>query len=259
MSPEPNSAAEPGRSRSPLVVIGVIVVVSLIGALAAFVYFTRDTAPDELTLSEDPVPTRDTSAGENGEAAPGPEDPVDLGALDGVWTVADGEGDETTVAGYRIDEVFVQGAREATAYGRTTAVTGSITVADGQVTEGSFEVDMTELRSDEGRRDNAIRTRGLQTAQFPTATFALTQPATVPELAQGQVATLPVTGELTLHGVTRPLDLDLNVKASGERFVIQGSAPVVLAEFDIEPPNVGGFVTVTEEGSFEFIVNLSQS
>lgn len=257
MSQPPESTASPSSGRSPMVLIGVGTLVVVAVAIGAFLFFTRDTAPDELTLTEDSTPT-------TGEAAPEGDDPpavepIDVASLDGVWTVTAGEGDEETVAGYRIDEVFAQGAREATAYGRTTEVTGSMTVEAGQVTEGSFEVDMTTLQSDEDRRDNAIRDRGLQTNQFPTATFALTEPAAVPELVSGQVGALPVTGELTLHGVTQPITIDLNVKASGDLFIIQGSAPVVLADFEIEPPSIGGFVTVTDEGSFEFIVNLTQT
>ena len=38
---------------------------------------------------------------------------------------------------------------------------------------------MTTLQSDESRRDERLRTDGLQTDQFPTATFTLTKPIEV--------------------------------------------------------------------------------
>ena len=31
-----------------------------------------------------------------------------------------------------------------------------------------------------------------------------------------------------------------------------------MADFDIEPPSIGGFVTVRDNGSLEFIVNFKQ-
>lgn len=230
------------RSRLPLILGGVVVVAAV--AIGAFLWFTRDTSEPELRLSDDTEGT--------GEA-------VDVATLDGTWTVVAGSDDDPTVAGYRVKEVFAAGAREVTANGRTSDVTGELTVAGGSVTEGTFTVDMTTLTSDEGRRDGAIKDRGLQTNEFPEGTFELTEPIELPELADGDAVETTATGDLTLHGVTQPVTIDLTVRASGDTFTVQGSAPVVMADFDIEPPSVGGFVEVEDTGSFEFVVNFEQA
>ncbi len=230
------------RSRLPLIV-GALVVLAAV-AVGGFLFLTRDTSDPELELS-------DTEQGSG--------DAIDPATLDGEWTVVAGTDDDPTVAGYRVQEVFAQGAREVTANGRTGDVTGSLTVAGGAVTEGAFTVDLTTLSSDEGRRDNAIRTRGLETDRFPDGTFTLTEPIELPELVDGETFTATATGALTLHGVTNPVTIELEGRATGGTFTIQGSAPVAFADYEIEPPSVGGFVEVEDTGSFEFLVNFEQA
>lgn len=229
------------RSRLPLLVGALVVLVAVAGG--AFWFFTRDTSDPPLALT-------DTTEG-SGEA-------VGPATLDGEWTVVPGTDDNPTVAGYRVREVFAAGAREVTANGRTSDVTGTLTVADGAVTEGTFTVDLTTLSSDESRRDNAIRTRGLETDRFPEGTFTLTEPIELPELVDGETFTATATGALTLHGVTNPVTIELEGRTTGATFAVQGSAPVAFADYEIDPPNVGGFVEVEDTGSFEFLVNFEQ-
>jgi len=235
------------RSRLPLIAGVVVVLVAV--AVGGFFYFTRDTSDPPLELSDKPADSDGTSGG----------GAVDTAELDGPWSVAAGSGDEATVAGYRVEEVFAAGSRRATANGRTNDVTGTLTVADGSVTEGEFTVDLTTLASDESRRDNAIKDRGLQTTEFPDGTFTLTEAVELPDLTDGETFTVEATGDLTLHGVTNPVTIDLEGRAAGDIFTVQGSAPVVMADYDIEPPSIGGFVEVEDEGSFEFLVNFEKA
>jgi len=226
-----------------LIAVLVVVVLAVVG-FAGWYLFIRDDAPEELKLSDSPSGT--------GQA-------VDASALDGTWKVVAGSGDEATVAGYRVKEEFA-GARKVEAAGRTAGVEGDLTVAGGQVTKATFTVDMTTLKSDEDRRDQAIKGRGIQTDSYPTSTFTLTDPITLPAITDGKVFKVEAKGQLELHGVKKPVTLTLSGKSSGEgkTFTIQGSAPIVMADYDIEPPSVGGFVTVRDNGSIEFIVNFEQ-
>lgn len=245
------------RSRTPLIV-GIVVALAAIG-IGGFLWLTQDDAPEKLSLSDDPTTTEapgDTSSGSSSTSAPGGT--VSGDSLDGKWTVVAGTGDEATIAGYRVEEVFAAGARRSEAAGRTADVTGSVTVEGGKVTAAAFEVNTTTLKSNEGRRDNRIRTDGLETDKFTTATFTLTDPIALPDLPDGKVVTVSATGDLTLHGETQSVKVDLQVKASGDRFVVAGNAPVVMADYGIHPPSIGGFVEVDDHGSFEFIINLSR-
>jgi hypothetical protein len=40
---------------------------------------------------------------------------------------------------------------------------------------------------------------------------------------------------------------------------VAGTAPIQFADFDIEAPSVGGFVTVDENGTLEFRLRLAAS
>ena len=78
------------------------------------------------------------------------------------------------------------------------------------VTAVNVEVDTTKLKSSSRLRDGRIKTLGLETVKFPKASFTLTNPVAVPgSLTPGVATTFDATGELTLHGVTKPVTFRL--------------------------------------------------
>ena len=117
-------------------------------------------APTSADPTTEPAATGAATSSEPGTAT----------GIAGEWQVA-----ADSVAGYRVREQLANLPAESDAVGRTSDVTGSITVdADGdgaRLTAGTLTVDTTTIASDEGRRDNRMRSEGLQTDQFPTATF----------------------------------------------------------------------------------------
>ena len=128
-----------------------------------------------------------------------------------------------------------------------------MTIAGTTVEAVRATVDMTQLTSDKAMRDARMHTIGLETDRFPSATFALTSPisfASAPDA--GTVVTTTATGDLTLHGVTRSVTLDIQAKWTADGITVVGSVPIVMADFAITPPNVGGFVSVEDHGTMEF-------
>jgi len=76
------------------------------------------------------------------------------------------------------------------------------------VTAATIEADLTRLESDQSRRDDYIRTRGLETNTYGTATFTLAAPISLPaDLPAGQPFELAAVGDLTIHGVTERVEL----------------------------------------------------
>ena len=67
----------------------------------------------------------------------------------------------------------------------------------------------------------------------------------------GQEVAVTASGNLTLHGVTKEVTIPLSVRWSGEFIDVAGQLPIVLGDFQINPPNVGGFVSVAEDGILE--------
>jgi polyisoprenoid-binding protein YceI len=159
-----------------------------------------------------------------------------------------------TWAGYRFDEELARIGTH-TAVGRTPDVTGTMTVAGNEVTAVDVDVDLTTLQSDSGTRDGALRSRGLESDQFPTATFALTGPLALPAgVDGGGPVTAEATGDLTIHGVTQPVTLTVQAELSGTTAAIVGQAPVRLADFGIDPPTGFSVLSIKDEGTFEFQV-----
>ena len=145
-----------------------------------------------------------------------------------------------------------------TAVGRTPDVSGSMTVEGNQVTAVDVDVDLTTLQSDSGHRDAAIRGRGLQSDQFPTASFKLTEPLALPD-ATGDSLTATATGELTLHGVTRPVTVEVQADVSGSTAAVVGQAPIVLSDYGIEAPTGFSVLSIDENGTFEFQIFFTKA
>ncbi|WP_421117923.1 YceI family protein [Aquihabitans daechungensis] len=231
-------------------IIGAVVVVVLVGGAALWYFVLRDDPPPELSVDSG----TDTSQATSGTT---PE------TLDGTWSVQNGD----TTAGFRIQESFANGLTDHTAVGRSTDVTGSITIAGSEISEGDFTVDLTSLSftDDPGlsvtNRANAMKNRGLETSTFPEASFELTGPIDFGEKpVDGETVTASATGDLTIHGVTNEVTFDVEAKVVGDtiRVATADPVPVVLADYDIEKPTGGPVAEVADEGSFEFLVVLAQ-
>ena len=113
----------------------------------------------------------------------------------GTWKVQAGG---PTFVGYRVREKFVT-VGVVDAVGRTGQVSGTAKIDGDRVRAARLETDMTTLRSDEGRRDNALRSRAIETDRFPTSSFQLTGPFAISRRA------VKASGRLTLHGETNPI------------------------------------------------------
>ncbi len=182
------------------------------------------------------------------------------GDVAGTWTIVEG-----SEAGYRVREQLANLPAESDAVGRTSDVSGSITLvsaSDGaRLTEGSITVDTTTIASDEDRRDNRMRSEGLQTDQFPTATFVITAPVEIPAAAlAGTPTDVTLTGDLTLHGVTKSVEIPAQAQLVNGQVQVAGSLPISLADYSITAPNVGGFiVSIADNGALEFLAVFAKA
>ena len=244
------------RSARTIWVAGGAIAVLGVAALAGWWFLVRDDAPPEADID---------AAGETLDeaATPGTGDAsADAAGADGTWTVDRSVGsfaDFTgTWAGYRFDEELV-GIGGNTAVGRTPEVSGTMTVADGAVTAVDVEVDLTTLDSDSDRRDGALRSRGLESDRFPTATFTLTDPVMLPTgLTDGERATVTANGELTIHGVTNEAAIELQAQLQGDNAVVVGNAPIALTDYGIDPPTGFSVLSISGDGTFEFQLFFSK-
>ena len=220
--------------------IGVVAVVALF-AVAYFTLFNTDS-PSKLTLE-----TKGATA-----AAP------PAGDLAGTWTVADG-----SVAGYRVREKLAQLPAPSDAVGRTGAITGQVTMTDRggafSCSNANFTVDVSQLKSDQAKRDNKVRTMGLETDKYPQATFAAAGPTLIPDDAvNGKATTVPVQSDLTLHGVTTKVSIPLQVQRDGNQIKIVGTYQFSWSDFGMTAPSLQPFVSVTGNPTLEFSLLMAK-
>jgi polyisoprenoid-binding protein YceI len=150
--------------------------------------------------------------------------------------------------GYRVKETLI-GFGLNTAVGRTGEVTGSARVRDGLIVSARFEADTRTIRSDEARRDDTMRFRGLETDRYQVAGFVLGPPVRI-------APHFTARGTLTLHGRARPVKVRLASRRAGRGLDVVGSAPIRFADFGIEPPSVAGVASVRDHGTMEVRLRL---
>ncbi len=220
-----------------------MVAVVVLGGLGFYWFVLRGDAPDRASL---PDRTSVTTV------APG----TAVGSPDGEWRLSPGEG---IFVGYRVQEQFAGDTIEKTAVGRTDGVEGTMTIAGGQVTAVTIEADLTRLRSDQDRRDEYIQTSGLETKDFPTATFTLTEPVALPtDLPAGTQFELTAVGDLTLHGVTTRVELPLQAQWDGAVIDVAGGVTIVMSDFGIDPPS-NSLTSVADSGELELQVTFTRT
>jgi polyisoprenoid-binding protein YceI len=221
--------------------IAVLVVVVVAGGAGVWYFVLRDTAEQEANLAAIGTP-----------ATPGATTAVagaQLQSVDGSWKVKQDTG---VFVGYRMDELFAGQTVKKTATGRTPAVEGTMTVVGRTITRAEVQADLKRLKSDEERRDAQLTGRGLQISQFPQATFKLTTPVALPDAPKSeQEVAVTAKGDLTLHGVTKPVEVAVKATWDGTQIKVAGSTPIALADYGIEKVDVPGFVSIDDQGTLE--------
>ncbi len=146
---------------------------------------------------------------------------------------------------YTVNEKFANLPAPNDAVGKTDQVTGTLVLGpNGQVIEGGrVVVNIQSLMSDRMQRDNYLRNTSLESSKFPEAIFVI-------RMAEGLNAPLgaaPVNfqlmGDLTLHGVTRPVVWNATATQGGDTINGTATLTVRMQDFMITPPMVAILTT----------------
>jgi polyisoprenoid-binding protein YceI len=237
--------------RTRYAVIGVATAIIVLGGgYLAFAILAGGSSPAPVSLSTSDGATPSGAVGSPGGGATSAAD------LAGTWQVST----NGSFVGYRVREKLGPAPALSDAVGRTSAVTGTLTIQGTSVTTVDVTADMTQLQSDRSMRDARMHTMGLETDTFPSARFVLTSPISFDAAPdEGTVVTSKATGTLTLHGVTKTVTIDLQAKWTSDGIIVVGSLPVTMADYGITPPNVGGFVSVQDHGTMEFEIVFTKA
>jgi len=202
------------------------------------------------TAAAAPDPTSAVTTAGSAAATTAPATSAAAGSqtgIDGAWKAA-----ESSQVGYRVKETLFGQSTEAV--GRTNDVTGSLTITGSTVGAGDFTVDMTTVKSDSSQRDNQFNGRIMNTSQFPTSTFKLTQPIELGSVpADGLEVSATATGDLTLKGTTKTVTFPVTARLSNGQVQVTGSIPITFADYGISNPSFGP-ASVGDDGTLEFLL-----
>jgi polyisoprenoid-binding protein YceI len=242
--------ARPRPRRAGWWLIGglVALAVVVVGGTWLYIHVIEGPAPAPLSLKSAAASTSAASS-----SPPATAGPPSSGTVAGTWHVAAG-----SVVGYRVNEVLA--GQNNVAVGRTSAISGTMTISGTTVTAASFTVQMATIKSDQSERDTQFNGRIMDTATYPTGTLTLTSPIVLGSLpGDNVVRTLHATGNLTLHGHTRSVTFTLQAERTGTGIEVSGSIPVLFADWGIANPSFGSFVTTQDHGLLEFLIRFGRS
>ncbi len=246
------------------ILLGLLMLVVLAGAAGVWYIFFRGSGPPPVGTGAPVIPGAASPAANAATpaatAGTGPVGSTSAMPVDGIWTIDPTIGSfdyaasdfSGSWAGYRVQEQLV-GVGGTIAVGRTPDITGSVTLDGTRLTKADLSVDLTTLVSDQSMRDGQLARQGVQTDQFPTTTFVLTQPidlGTVP--AAGQEVSVTAIGDLTLHGVTKGVQIPLKAKLTGDVIGVSGSLSFRWEDFGMEQPASQRVVSLADVVTMEF-------
>ena len=260
-----------GNRTLRIVGIAAVLAILAVGIGGAVYLFARST-PDAVSLpsavagaSATPEPTTAASTDPTASAEPtaAASDGAGTGTLEGTWSVDGSIGSfadfTSSFVGYRVQEELV-GVGAATAVGRTPEVTGTLTVAATSITAVEITADLTGLESDSDMRDGQLGRQGIQTDQFPTATFVLAEPIVLDALpADGETIQVTALGDLTLHGVTNRVEIPLQAVRNGDVVTVAGSLDIAFGDYGIAKPESMRVLSIEDTGVMELQLHFTKA
>ena len=271
-----SAPARKRRVKLRWILLGVGALAAVLIAVGLWLFFRGD-APEEVSLdaavenlgldADDSTEENDTGSGVENEPAEtvdaGDATPVDdssseadAARISGEWIIDTESGEfdyETatgTFAGFRIEEEL-RTIGSTTAVGRTGDIIGSMTIDGTTVTAASFEIDLTTVTTNSEMRDDNVQD-ALETSTFPTAMFVLTEPIELgAEAATGAAVSVAATGEMTIHGVTQPIEFAMDAQLIDGLVVAVGTTTMTFSDYGVEVPDGGPVISVDDFGVVE--------
>ncbi len=248
-------------------------VLLIVIAGGAFWYFViRDDAPEKATLAGaiDSIGTSapaSPAAGSTASGTGGTPGAAAAGATTAATTTSASPGiagtwvpDTTkeTFVGYRVVEELAR-VGTATAVGRTSGVTGSVVMTANSLQSAKITADMTTLKSDSGMRDGQLRNQAIEYSKFPTSVFEVTEAMPLPEgLAGGQAVKTTLKGKLTLHGVTKDVQVPVEAQLKDGLLIVVGNIDIKFADYAISKPQGASVLSIEDHGLMELQLILKK-
>ena len=145
------------------------------------------------------------------------------------------------------------------AVGITKTIQGDIAldranVANSQI--GDITINISEFKSDNGRRDSFIRQNFLQSNKYPFATLTNVTAIGLPTGAYQEGTTLEfkIKGTLTVHDTPRDTTFDATGTFKDNVLVVRATTDLKISDFKVQVPSIGGLLKVDDP--VRLVVNL---
>ncbi|MGH2633504.1 MAG: YceI family protein [Tepidiformaceae bacterium] len=231
-------------------VITLAVLVAIVAGAGWWFFISDDAslatnAPDiPASVKEGNTPAPTALPSSSGTPAADPTNaPVPAGVT--VYNIIAGQSQAAYFAGEKLASLPLP----STAEGKTSDISGHFALtANGLDTTNTsaFTVNLKSLKSDKDMRDGRVQ-QALQTSTFATTTFTATKlsgwPATFPDATE---VDMQLTGTMDLHGVKKEVTWAVKAKKEGAGFSLLATVTFPYSEFNINKPNIAGFVTVDD-------------
>ena len=137
--------------------------------------------------------------------------------------------------------------------GNATFTYGTVEPASLSITIKADSLAVTDKikESDRVKIETTMRNEVLEVSKYPEITFK-SNSVTATKTAESQYRAR-ISGDLTLHGVTRPLTISAQLEFGDKTLRARGAFPLKQSSFDIKPVSVaGGTIKVKDELKFTF-------
>ncbi len=225
---------------------------------------TSDPAATSTTTMISGAPTTTATSSANAvttaatSTAPDPSSGSSNGAMTTYTVVA-----AKSEASYSVREQLARLNFPTDAVGKTNAITGSVAIKpDGSIDTASskFTVDLSTLQTDSNMRDNFVRRNILQTAQYPQAVFVPTQVSGLPaSLPQNGNVSFKLTGNMTIHGVTKPVTWDVTGAVNNGEANGKATTSFTFEDFGLQQPQVPVVLSVVDKITLNLTIDLQKS
>jgi polyisoprenoid-binding protein YceI len=236
------------------ILIGVVVFAGLAVAAVVAIQLWRDDDPELLTAAPTFTPSEPAAAAGSAPITPAGSSV----AANVLHFVVDSQ---QSTAQYVVEETL-QGLRTTTVGKSTTGVTGDLYLTRQGLASSpasSFKVDLRTIQSDENRRDDYVSSSTLQTNRFPFAEFVIQSVTGFPaNYVEGTQVELTLSGNLTIHGVTRPMTWKVLARQQGGSLGATADTDFKMSDFGIRPPDVG-FARADDQLHVQVVLIASQA
>lgn len=214
----PGNAGATSRVRTPIVVgmVIVIVLLTLVGIAVPLYTLIMGSGVKTEGLNADGAEPASTD-------------------MNGTWHVVPGAIPNHSSAGFTFDEILP--GEEKTTSGSTVDVTGGIEIANNALDSGLITVDMTNISTDQEKRDINVRMKLFHTDEYPTATFEVTDSVDLSGIPDdGTIGQVVVPGELTVHGQTNDVAPTFEVLRDGDQVILSSDIEINRLDYNVETP-----------------------